>query len=281
MRFSMKTKALAAMAVFALALAGIAVIPASDAEDMNVAIDTDKGTMTLTVAKIIEADSIEALLGTCEGATYKIALANDITLDFGNMSDYELIKPYIKNGFVVITAEDVKALGDGWGEFQTAIGSFLETDAEADNFVAFADGEWSGAVQTVIVMQTPAASDAEWDALLEAANAAIEEKDAQIAELQAAIDADESAATIAALTADKEAQAAVIAELEAALADLKAKNADLSEGDTPLWDTGLGKCLIIIVAFLAGLVVWYLYKEGKFDKIVKRKQKKAAEAPKE
>lgn len=270
----MRTKVFAVMAVFALAFAGVLVIPGADAEQMDVAIDTDKGAMTLTVDQILALDDIEAI--GVDDVTYRIALATDITLDFSNMSAYEVVKPFIKNGYVVLTAEDIAGVEDK-DDLVDAICMFLENDAEQPNYVAYADGEWSGAVQTILVMDTPANYVAQIEALTGEFEATVADKDAVIAELEAAIAADDSAQTIADLTATNTEQATKIADLESRIADLEKENKALDQPEEKLWETGVGKCLIIIVAFLVAMVLWHLYTTGKFDKVLKKKTK----APKE
>lgn len=272
------TKIIAALAVLVMAFAAFAIMPAADATDdapgYEADFDAEKGTITLTIAEIVDAKTIEAMLGSYEGAIYKIALTSDLTLNFDNMSDYEVIRPYVNNGFVEIPVADMDLT------VAQAVAKFIDAETVAYNPTPENAYAFTGEVFTEIVMQTPAVANAESAAALAEAFAAIEEKDAQIADLQAAIDADDSAAEIAALTAAIGEKDAKIVELEATIAELQKENKALDQPEEKLWETGLGQCLIIIVAFLAGLVIWYLYKEGKLDRIFKRK-KKTVEAPKE
>lgn len=274
----MKTKALAVMAVLALAFAGFIFVPAADAEEMDVAVNTEKGTMTLTINGFVASDDVAAIAGDLDGTIYKIALANDITLSFANMSEYDLIKPYIKAGYVQMPAATIADLGDEWADYVDAILAFVEDDDTQPNYVAYDDvNGWVGDVKTIVVVSTPAAvADAVADVIADK-DAAIADKDARIAELEDIIASDDSAATIADLTSTNAQQAAQISALEKEVADLKEKNA---AGDKPLWETGIGQCLIIIVAFLAIMVIWVLYRDGKLDRLFKKKDK-AKEAPKE
>jgi len=297
-------------------MAGIICVPGADAET-GVAVDTDKGTITLTFDEIIATDDIGDLLGDLDGATYRIALAEDIELTFANMSDYELIKPYIKAGAVVIPVATVVELGDEWADYMTAILAFVETDEQAENYVAYdIDDGWIGAVATTVVFATPAAMTAEFIAEMATAVAEIEAAsesvvaemkatyeatiadltaelaqveneleiaEAELAEAKAIIDADDSAEkiaaqtkTIAELTKTKDDLTKKVDDLTKEIAGLNDKIKELTKDPEPFFNTGLGKCVIIIVAFLALMVVWYLYKIGKFDKLLKKNK-----APKE
>jgi len=67
-----------------------------------------------------------------------------------------------------------------------------------------------------------------------------------------------------------------IADLNAQIADLNAKLADATKTvpEKPIYETGMGQCMIIIVVFLLALVVWFLYKQGTFVKLAGKISKK-------
>ena len=291
----MKMKVIAAMAVLALMFAGVGAIFTAPADDATeAAIDTEKGTITLTYDGIVLPMDVSALIGSYDGATYKYAIDPDVELTFANMSDYELIKPFIKAGFVTIPVETFAGFGDAQDEYINAIVAFCDVTYTAQ-------AGFAGDCETSIVFATPKAASAasaqavadaiaeltaekdaviaEKEALVAEKVALIEEKDAKIAELTAAISEDDSAAKIAELTAavaDKDAKIAdltkTIEDKDKTIADLTEKVKNLDVKEKPLWETGLGKCMIIIVAFLVLLVVWFLYKDGKFAKILKFKK---------
>ena len=67
-----------------------------------------------------------------------------------------------------------------------------------------------------------------------------------------------------------------IADLNAQIADLNAKLADATKTvpEKPIYETGMGQCMIIIVVFLLALVVWFLYRQGTFVKLMGKMSKK-------
>jgi len=65
----------------------------------------------------------------------------------------------------------------------------------------------------------------------------------------------------------------IIAQKDAEIEDLKKQLDDATKSAPPLWEQGIGQCMIIIIAFLVVLVVWVLYKGGYLNKLFKTKTK--------
>ena len=74
-------------------------------------------------------------------------------------------------------------------------------------------------------------------------------------------------------TAYKDAISAdAVAEKDKQIADLNEQLANATKGERPIYETGIGQCLIIVLVFLALLVVWFAYKQGLFLKIMPKKR---------
>lgn len=63
-----------------------------------------------------------------------------------------------------------------------------------------------------------------------------------------------------------------VAEKDKTIADLNEQLANATKGERPIYETGIGQCLIIVLVFLALLVVWFAYKQGLFMKIMPKKR---------
>lgn len=66
--------------------------------------------------------------------------------------------------------------------------------------------------------------------------------------------------------------AKAVAEKDKQIADLTEKLQNATKGEKPIYETGIGQCLIIVLVFLALLVVWFAYKQGLFLKIMPKKR---------
>ena len=51
------------------------------------------------------------------------------------------------------------------------------------------------------------------------------------------------------------------------IADLTEQLKNATKAEKPVYETGMGQCMIIIVVFLLALVVWFLFKQGTFSKL--------------
>lgn len=74
-------------------------------------------------------------------------------------------------------------------------------------------------------------------------------------------------------TAYKDAISAdAVAEKDKTIADLNEQLANATKGERPIYETGIGQCLIIVLVFLALLVVWFTYRQGYLARILPKKK---------